>query len=77
MCITISINFFLLYSQVNKNDDWNDLLSSFGINEATANGSLALKQTYLRYLETYEKVHFHGEEDDTANDDWADAEDSR
>ena len=49
-------------------------MTSFGVDEATANGSLVLKQTYLRYLDPYEKVHFHGEEDDTANDDWADAE---
>ena len=65
-------NFFNL--QVNRNDDWDDLLTSFGVDEATANGSLVLKQTYLRYLDPYEKVHFHGEEDDTANDEWADAE---
>ena len=49
-------------------------MTSFGVDEATANGSLVLKQTYLRYLDPYEKVHFHGEEDDTTNDDWADAE---
>ena len=49
-------------------------MTSFGVDEATANGSLVLKQTYLRYLDPYEKVHFHGEEDDTANDEWADAE---
>ena len=51
-------------------------MTSFGIEEATANGSLALKHTYLRYLDPYEKVHFHREEEET-NDDWADAEDSR
>lgn len=52
------------------------MLLSFGIEEATANGSLALKQTYLRYLDPYEKVHFLGEEEDH-NDDWVDEEDSR
>ena len=51
-------------------------MSSFGIDEATANGSLALKQSYLRYLEPYEKVHFLGEEEDDHND-YYDAEDSR
>ena len=51
-------------------------MSSFGIDEATANGSLALKQTYLRYLDPYEKVHFLGEEEDDHNE-WMDAEDSR
>ena len=61
---------------MNRNDDWDDLLSSFGIDESTANGSLALKQTYLRYLDPYEKVHFLGEDEDR-DDDWVDAEDSR
>ena len=45
--------------------------------ETTANGSLAIKQAYLRYLDSYEKVHFLGEEDDD-NDTWYnDEEDSR
>ena len=64
------------YLQINRNDEWEDLLNSFGIEEATANGSLALKQTYLRYLDPYEKVHFLGEEEDR-DDDWVDEEDSR
>ena len=64
------------YLQINRNDEWEDLLNSFGIEEATANGSLALKQTYLRYLDPYEKVHFLGEEEDD-RDDWVDEEDSR
>ena len=51
-------------------------MTSFGIDESTANGSLALKQSYLRYLEPYEKVHFLGE-DENNEDDWADEEDSR
>jgi len=62
--------------QINRNDEWEELLNSFGIEEATANGSLALKQTYLRYLDPYEKVHFLGEEEDR-DDDWVDEEDSR
>ena len=69
-------NYSPFFLQINRNDDWDDLLTSFGIEEATANGSLALKHTYLRYLDPYEKVHFHREEEET-NDDWADAEDSR
>ena len=64
------------YLQINRNDEWEELLNSFGIEEATANGSLALKQTYLRYLDPYEKVHFLGEEEDR-DDDWVDEEDSR
>ena len=43
------------------------------------NGAVLLKQTYLRYLDTYEKIHYLGEDkDDADDDDWyKDAEDSR
>ena len=45
--------------------------------DTTANAALALKQIYLRYLDTYEKFHFLGEEEDR-EDDWNyDEEDSR
>ena len=77
--LTLYVQIFQIFrflTQINRNDEWDDLLTSFGIDEATANGSLALKQTYLRYLDPYEKVHFLGEEEDR-DDDWVDEEDSR
>ena len=67
---------FVYNSQVNRCDGWEELLSSFGIDEATANGALALKQMYLRYLDPYEKVHFLGEDEDNDNE-FMDEEDSR
>ena len=38
--------------------------------------TLALKQTYLRFLDPYEKVNYLGEEEEDHND-WVDEEDSR
>ena len=34
--------------KVNSNNGWEDLLESFELETGTTNGSLALKQTYLR-----------------------------
>ena len=54
-------------------------MESFEIPDSTVNGAILLKQTYLRYLDTYEKIHYLGEDgDDADDDDWyKDAEDSR
>ena len=54
-------------------------MESFEIPDSTVNGAILLKQTYLRYLDTYEKIHYLGEDgDDGDDDDWyKDAEDSR
>ena len=38
----------LVYLQVNSRDGWDDLLETFGLPASTTNGSLSLKQTYLR-----------------------------
>jgi hypothetical protein len=34
--------------QVNGRDGWDDLLETFGLPASTTNGSLSLKQAYLR-----------------------------
>ena len=67
------------YYQVNRKSAWDELLESFEIPDSTVNGAILLKQTYLRYLDTYEKIHYLGEDgDDADDDDWyKDAEDSR
>ena len=49
---------------MNAKNDWEELLENFGIPESTANGAILLKQTYLRYLDPYEKIYFLGEDDD-------------
>ena len=56
--------FLLFFLQVNAKNDWEELLENFGIPESTANGAILLKQTYLRYLDPYEKIYFLGEDDD-------------
>lgn len=49
----------------------------FGLTECTANGALSLKQVYLRYLESYEKANFIGDDDDAEDAWYNDEEDSR
>ena len=53
------------------------MLVNFGIPDATANGAILLKQTYLRYLDPYEKIYFLGEEEDRDDDWYNDEEESR
>jgi len=80
------IDLYLLYwlvssqggwEKVNSRDGWDDLLSAFGLAASTTNGSLSLKQTYLRYLDAYEKYYFLGEEEDEGHDSFYDEEDTR
>ena len=60
-----------------RNDSWEELLEHFDIPESTANGAILLKQTYLRYLDPYEKIYFLGEDDDDGGDYYMDEEESR
>jgi len=67
------------WEKVNRRSAWDELLETFEILDSTVNGAILLKQTYLRYLDTYEKIHYLGDDnDDGDDDDWyKDAEDSR
>ena len=38
----------IVFIKVNNKNGWDDLLESFDLPASTSNGSLALKQTYLR-----------------------------
>ena len=72
------LNNWIFITQVNaKNDSWEELLEHFDIPESTANGAILLKQTYLRYLDPYEKIYFLGEDDDDGGDYYMDEEESR
>lgn len=73
-----SIDLYLLYvlvttrggwEKVNDFNEWESLVPLFGVPSCCVNAGLALKQLYLRYLDHYEKVHFHGEEYDVRHDD--------
>ncbi|XP_064603702.1 AT-rich interactive domain-containing protein 2-like isoform X2 [Liolophura sinensis] len=65
------IDLYLLYRRVialggwqKVNDElrWEDIQEEFRIPRGCPNGSTALKQIYIRYLDLYEKVHFLGED---------------
>jgi len=80
------IDLYLLYwlvtaqggwERVNNRNGWDELLESFDLQPSTVNGSLSLKQTYLRYLDTYEKYYFLGEEEEDEANSYFDEEDSR
>jgi len=80
------IDLYLLYwlvtaqggwERVNNRNGWDELLESFDLQPSTVNGSLSLKQTYLRYLDSYEKYYFLGEEEEDEANLYFDEEDSR
>ncbi|KRT80635.1 hypothetical protein AMK59_6340 [Oryctes borbonicus] len=72
------IDLYLLYSlvtaqggwiKVNSKNAWTELFEYFRVPGRCVNGSIALKQIYLRYLDRWEKVHYLGEEADRGSDD--------
>ena len=70
-------DFLCVHFQLNSRSGWEDLVTLFGISDSTANGALSLKQIYLRYLDSYEKVHFLGEEEEGEDSWYNDEEESR
>ncbi|XP_019890083.1 AT-rich interactive domain-containing protein 2 isoform X4 [Ooceraea biroi] len=60
--------------KVNTRNEWASLCEQFHLPSGCINSGVGLKQIYLRYLDRYEKVHFLGEDGQTADDD---DEDSR
>eukprot|EP00094_Tigriopus_californicus_P010533 TCALIF_10161-PA protein Name:"Similar to ARID2 AT-rich interactive domain-containing protein 2 (Homo sapiens)" AED:0.16 eAED:0.23 QI:0/0/0/0.75/1/1/8/0/1403 len=62
---------------VNSRVGWEEIVTLFELPESTANAALALKHTYLRFLDAYEKLHFLGEEEDGDDHWYNDEEDSR
>ncbi|KAK9720447.1 RFX DNA-binding domain [Popillia japonica] len=55
--------------RVNSKNAWTELFEYFRVPGKCVNGSIALKQIYLRYLDRWEKVHYLGEEADRGSDD--------
>ncbi|XP_061176440.1 AT-rich interactive domain-containing protein 2-like isoform X2 [Saccostrea echinata] len=71
------VDMYLLYRQVIKfggwrkiNDEqiWENFLSDFKIPGGCSNGTQALKFIYVRYLDAYEKVYFHGADPNQRDD---------
>lgn len=54
--------------KVNLRDEWEEVLADMQIQENCVNIIIAIKQTYIRYLDRYEKVYFLGESIDRADD---------
>lgn len=44
------------------------MLEEVGFPNSIVNAPVAIKYIYLRYLDRYEKLHFHGEENERADD---------
>ncbi|CAG9840930.1 unnamed protein product [Diabrotica balteata] len=72
------VDLYLLYTlvtsqggwlRVNSKNTWSELLPVFKLPASCVNGSIALKQIYLRYLDRWEKVHFLHEDADRTSDD--------
>ncbi|CAG9819624.1 unnamed protein product [Phaedon cochleariae] len=72
------VDLYLLYNlvisqggwlRVNNKNSWSEILPSLNLPISCVNGSIGLKQTYLRYLDRWEKVHFLHEEADRGSDD--------
>ncbi|CAH1128873.1 unnamed protein product [Ceutorhynchus assimilis] len=72
------IDLYLLYTlvtteggwiKVNSKNCWDSFLQYLKLPSLCVNGSVALKQIYLRYLDRWEKVHFLGEDGDRGSDD--------
>ena len=43
---------------MNEHGVWDELLGDFHLSSACSNSTYALKITYIRYLESYERIHF-------------------
>ncbi|XP_046453867.1 AT-rich interactive domain-containing protein 2-like isoform X3 [Daphnia pulex] len=80
------VDLYLLYSlvtshggweKVNVHGEWESLLPYFGIHRLCANGPIALKQIYIRYLDVYERIHFLGEEVDRRESEHHEEDDAR
>ncbi|CAG2212230.1 ARID2 [Mytilus edulis] len=65
------IDLYLLYRRVisfgglrkiHDEETWNQISADHKMPKACCNGSQALKHIYVRYLDKYERVHFHGED---------------
>ncbi|XP_055707440.1 mucin-4 isoform X3 [Phlebotomus papatasi] len=54
--------------KVNQRNDWDEVLEEVGFPNSIVNAPVAIKYIYLRYLDRYEKLHFHGEENERADD---------
>ncbi|KAL4232755.1 AT-rich interactive domain-containing protein 2 [Mactra antiquata] len=70
-CGNIEVDLYLLYQKVTsrggwkkvtENQKWDEVLEELNIPKRCLNADQAVKNIYFRYLNTYEQIHFHGED---------------
>ncbi|XP_062708105.1 AT-rich interactive domain-containing protein 2-like isoform X2 [Aedes albopictus] len=54
--------------KVNSREDWDEVIEELKLPKRCVNNEIALKQIYIRYLDKYERINFHGEEKDPAEE---------
>uniref|UniRef100_A0A182WHX2 ARID domain-containing protein n=1 Tax=Anopheles minimus TaxID=112268 RepID=A0A182WHX2_9DIPT len=57
------------WMKVNAREDWDEVIEELELPTRCVNNEIALKQIYIRYLDRYERVNFHGEDKDPIEDD--------
>ncbi|XP_050073198.1 AT-rich interactive domain-containing protein 2 [Anopheles maculipalpis] len=57
------------WMKVNAREDWDEVIEELDLPTRCVNNEIALKQIYIRYLDRYERVNFHGEDKDPNEDD--------
>ncbi|XP_055606928.1 AT-rich interactive domain-containing protein 2 isoform X3 [Uranotaenia lowii] len=55
--------------KVNSREDWDEVIEEMKLPKHCVNNEIALKQIYIRYLDRYERVNFHGEDKDPIEED--------
>ncbi|XP_021362917.1 AT-rich interactive domain-containing protein 2-like isoform X2 [Mizuhopecten yessoensis] len=53
------------WRKVNDEDLWEQIQGDFHVPKCCSNGTQAIKHIYIRHLDKYEKVHFHGQDPDS------------
>ncbi|XP_058457201.1 AT-rich interactive domain-containing protein 2 isoform X3 [Malaya genurostris] len=54
--------------KVNAREDWDEVIDEMKLPKHCVNNEIAIKQIYIRFLDRYERVNFHGEEKDPADE---------
>uniref|UniRef100_A0A182QJX1 ARID domain-containing protein n=1 Tax=Anopheles farauti TaxID=69004 RepID=A0A182QJX1_9DIPT len=57
------------WMKVNAREDWDEVIEELELPMRCVNSEIALKQIYIRFLDRYERVNFHGEDKDPTEDD--------
>ncbi|XP_058065996.1 AT-rich interactive domain-containing protein 2 [Anopheles bellator] len=56
------------WMKVNAREDWDEVIEELDLPTRCVNNEIALKQIYIRFLDRYERVNYHGEDKDPGED---------